>query len=136
MAREQRDLVEVLKLELEFLRNGGYRQDSSWRPKLIFEDSPTCLNYSLPDHTRHCSECVMMQLVPREHRGEKVPCRYIPINDQEQTIQSLYATGTSEELETHLAEWLMNMIERLKLRRVENQTNERDGTPKPGVGRA
>jgi hypothetical protein len=38
MAKAKRDLLEVLRLELEFLRNGGYRQASSWRPKFIFED--------------------------------------------------------------------------------------------------
>jgi hypothetical protein len=136
MAREKRDLLEVLKLELEFLRNGGYRQPSSWRPKMIFEDSPTCLNYSRPEPPRLCSECVMIQLVPEEHRSQKVPCRHIPINEHMQTIQSLYATETAEELEAQLAEWLMNMIQKLELQPAENQASVGDGTLKSGVGRA
>lgn len=48
----------------------------------------------------------------------------------------MYATGTSEEVETQLAEWLMNMIERIESQRVEIQAKEGDGIPKPGVGRA
>ena len=32
MASKKRDLLEVLKLELEFLKGGGYRKWSSWRP--------------------------------------------------------------------------------------------------------
>ena len=49
MASKKRDLLEVLKLELEFLKGGGYRKGSSWRPQFIFEDSPTCLNYGDPE---------------------------------------------------------------------------------------
>ena len=49
MASKKRDLLEVLKLELEFLKGGGYRKGSSWRPQFIFEDSPTCLNYGGPE---------------------------------------------------------------------------------------
>ena len=64
MANKKRDLLEVLRLELEFLENGGYRKVYSWRPQFIFEDSPTCLNYGNPAARRPCSECVLMQLVP------------------------------------------------------------------------
>ncbi len=136
MAREKRDLLEVLKLELEFLRNGGYRQSSSWRPQLIFEDSPTCLNYGDPKHARPCSECVMLQLVPEENREEKIPCRYIPITAHKETIQSLYATGTAEEIETVLAEWLMGTIQRLEVEKTGNQAKQGDGSWKGSSGTA
>ena len=103
---------------------------------MIFEESPTCLNYSHPEHPRPCNECVMMQFIPEEHRGEKVPCRYIPINDQKETIQSMYATETAEELDAQLAEWLMNMIQRLELQQAEDQRSTKNGSPKSAVGRA
>jgi hypothetical protein len=135
MAKAKRDLLEVLKLELEFVRNGGYRPASAWRSKLIFEDSPTCFNFG-SEHSRPCSECVMLQLVPEEHRGERVPCRYIPLNEHKETIQSLYATATHQELEAQLAEWLMNMIRRLEVERIANQSGEAKGTSKAGVGSA
>lgn len=136
MAKEKRDLLEVLKLELEFLKNGGYRQSSSWRARLIFEDSPTCLNYGHPEHIRPCSECVMLQLVPEEHRKEKVPCRHIPITEHEETLQTLYATGTPEEIEAQLAEWLMSTIQRLELERAGNQASDGQGSWKDSVGSA
>jgi hypothetical protein len=136
MAKAKRDLLEVLKLELEFLRNGGYGPASSWRRNLVFEDSPTCLNYGHPAHSMPCSECVMLQLVPEEHRGEKVPCRHIPINEQKETIQSLYATGTSEEIEKELSEWLMNQIEKLGLERAAGKPGGAKETSKADVGRA
>jgi hypothetical protein len=123
MASKNRSLLEVLRLELEFLRSGGYRKLSSWRPQFIFEDSPTCLNYGRPEHTRPCSECVLMQLVPAEFRKDTVPCRHIPLNEHDQTIQSLYQHGTSEELEAALGEWLMNTIQRLELERAQGRSD-------------
>lgn len=118
MANKKRDLLEVLRLELEFLENGGYRKGSSWRPQFIFEDSPTCLNYGNPAPRRPCSECVLMQFVPPPFRDEKVPCRYIPLDQQSETIQSLYRCGTAEELEAAVGEWLMNTIQKLELERM------------------
>jgi hypothetical protein len=105
-------LVDVLKSELEFLDRGGYRK-VSWRPQFIFEDSPTCLNYHSQDQ-KPCSECVLMQLVPPEKREEKVPCRFIPLNERGDTIESLYRSGTQEELESTLRNWLTQEIERFE----------------------
>ena len=123
MARKKRDLLEVLRLELEFLKSGGYRKCSSWHPQFILEDSPTCLNYGSPEHMRPCSECTLMQLVPRESREGTTPCRYIPLNEQNETIQSLYQCGTPEELETAVGEWLMNTIQKLELEKGQRQSD-------------
>jgi hypothetical protein len=130
MANPKRDLLEVLKLELEFLKGGGYRKASSWRPQFIFEDSPTCLNFGTSEHKRPCSECVLMQLVPMESREAAVPCRHIPLNEKDETIQSLYRCGTPEELEAALSGWLMNTIQKLELERAQGHFDRNDVTPK------
>ena len=122
VTRKKRDVLEVLKLELEFLRSGGYRKESSWRPRFIFEDSPTCLNYGDPERKKTCSECVLMSLVPAEYRAGKPPCHYIPLNEQNDTVQSLQQWNTPEELETNLSEWLMNTILKLKFERTQHQS--------------
>ena len=46
MQGDNRYALEILKSKLRFLENGGYRESprTTWRPQLIFEDSPTCLN--------------------------------------------------------------------------------------------
>jgi hypothetical protein len=136
MASKKRDLLEVLRLELEFLKGGGYRKSSSWRPQFILQDSPTCLNYGNPEYKRACSECVLMQLVPAEFREGKVPCRYIPLNEQDETIQSLYQCGTPEELEAAVGEWLMNTIQKLELERTQGQSDLDGLRPKSSVGKA
>lgn len=122
MPNKKRDLLQVLKLELEFLKGGGYRKSSSWRPQFIFEDSATCLNYGQqPGLRKPCSECVLMQLVPAEFRNQQLACRHIPLNEQLETVQSLYQCGTSEELEAAVSDWLMNTIQKLELERAEGR---------------
>ena len=107
----------------------------SWRPQFIFEDSPTCLNYGNPGHRQPCSDCVLMQLVPKEFRRERVPCRHIPLNERSETIQSLYRSGTPRELEAAVGEWLMNAIQKLELERTPGPP-ELDRSSKRSVGDA
>jgi hypothetical protein len=118
MAGKQRDLLEVLELELEFLKGGGYRKFSSWRPQLIFEDSPTCLHFGKQQDSKPCSECALMQLVPPEARQGRVPCRHIPLNEKNETIHLLNQYGTAEELEATVCEWLRNVIRKLEVERT------------------
>src|ERR1700689_4247257 len=82
MYKDERDLLEALKFELEFLEKGGYGRSprEAWRPRYIFEDSPTCVNYDCKETPELCGSCVLTQLVPPELRNEKIPCRHIPLN--------------------------------------------------------
>jgi len=113
---DRQKLASVLKSELTFLESGGYRYEpaSRWRATLIFEDSPICLNYHLSSDRRPCDECVLMQFVPGEYRLKKVPCRYVPLNSQGETLDSLYRSGTQEEVETAVTAWLKGMIRDLE----------------------
>lgn len=135
MAYKNRDLLDVLRLELEFLKGGGYRKSSAWRPQLMFQDSPTCLNYGHPELEKPCSECALMQLVPIECREGIPPCHYIPLNERKDTIESLHQWSTPEELETAMGEWLMTMIQKLELERTQGQSDAKDSVPS-SVGRA
>lgn len=114
--KDKRDLLAVLKAELEFVEKGGYRHTSRapWRPQFIFQDSPSCLNFDPAQPPQPCGDCVLMQLVPESLRSRKVACRYIPLNEQGETIDSFYRSGTREELEAALRKWLRSSIERLE----------------------
>src|SRR5260370_8999912 len=107
MQKDERDLLEVLKFELQFLEDGGYGRSARtpWRPQYIFEDSLTCMNYDSKENPGQCSDCVLMQLVPPDRRSEKIPCHHIPFNVSGDTLHSLYRhrdpnrdRGTSREL--------------------------------------
>lgn len=116
MTNDKRDLLTVLKAELEFLDKGGYRHTAraAWRPQFVFQDSPTCLNFDSTRQPRPCSECVLAELVPEESAKKKIPCRYIPLNERGETIDSFYRYGTAEELEAALGPWLRQTIHRLE----------------------
>src|SRR5579864_6886374 len=116
MTSNRRNLLEVLNAELGFLEKGGYRHTAraDWRPHFIFQDSPTCLNFDPTRPARPCSDCALMQLIPEDQRDKKIPCRYIPLTKDGETIDSFYHTGTQEELETAVWEWLKNTISTLE----------------------
>jgi len=125
MANDERELIEVLRAELEFLEKEGYRHTvrAPWRAQFIFQDSPTCLNFDPTQPRKPCSECALTQLIPEDSRSETVPCRYIPLNEQGETVDSFYRTGTHEELEAAVAQWLKTTIARLEREKSERLRN-------------
>lgn len=116
MTKDNRDLLDVLKAELKFVEKGGYRHTARvpWRPQFIFQDSPTCLNFDSTRPSRPCSDCILMQFVPEDSRSKKIPCRYIPLTEAGETIESFYNTGTQKELEAAVRQWLGTTVDRLE----------------------
>jgi hypothetical protein len=121
MRNNNRDLLELLRAELKFVEDGGYglSPHTPWRAPYIFEDSPSCLNFNDPVRPHPCSECLLMQLVPPALREQDAPCRFIPLNNQGETVDSLYRTGTQKELEEALSGWLHREIRRLEGEQIE-----------------
>ena len=121
MGSGQSASLTILTAELAYLERGGYRNSTHahWYPKLIFQDSPTCLNFHHPLEPRPCSECPLMQFVPSEQKGKKIPCRHIPLNEQGVTLDSLYRTETPDEVEAAVAQWLRSTIQRLELEQAQ-----------------
>jgi hypothetical protein len=129
MFKDERDVLGVLKSELEFLEKGSYARSARepWRYQLFFEDSPTCMNYGSKDESKPCRECVLMQALPPESRGEKIPCRHIPLNAQGETLDSLYRYADQRETEGVLRSWLRTTIARLE----EERRSSRDDAGRP-----
>jgi hypothetical protein len=122
MAKDKRDLLDVLKAELAFLEKGGYQVTARvpWRPQFLFQDSPTCVNFDPTEPQRPCSDCILMQLLPEKLRDKKIACRYIPLNEQGETIDHFYRSGTQEELEAAFSRWLKTTIARLEQEKAES----------------
>ncbi len=125
MLKDERDLLDVLKFELYFLSKGGYQQSSmeDWRPKFIFEDSPTCMNYHAQHNRGPCSACVLMNLVPFKRRFAQVPCRLIPVNSESETLDDLYRYSDQNEIEKTVGRWLKDTIEHLEIQRAAAQSD-------------
>jgi hypothetical protein len=132
MQKDERDLLEVLKFELEFLKDGGYGRSprTPWRPQYIFEDSLSCMNYDSKENPGPCSACVLMYLVPPQARAEKIPCRHIPLNDSGETLDSLYRYSNQVEIEETVEEWLQNTIRLLEEQRLSLRIAH-EQSPKP-----
>ncbi|HET9802465.1 MAG TPA: hypothetical protein VFP96_04470 [Candidatus Acidoferrum sp.] len=116
MAQDRQLLLQKLRDELAFIERGGYREAGrlQWRPQFIFEDSPMCLNRDPTQKHVPCSECVLMQFVPAESKARRAPCRHIPMNEQGETIDAFYRSGTQEELEKAVVAWLKRTINDLE----------------------
>ena len=116
MKGDPQQLVRSLKAELAFLEAGGYWnvEVPSWRAPSIFQDSPTCLRYRRPQDTRPCTECVLAPLVPADQISKQFPCHHIPLNEQGETLDSLYGAGCQERVESAVAKWLRAKISELE----------------------
>lgn len=132
MQRDDRDLLEVLKFERQFLRDGGYGRSprTPWKPQLIFEDSPTCMNFNSA-RVGPCSNCVLIGLVPAEFRGAQVPCRYIPFDESGATLDSLYHHGDQQQTEGTVEHWLDATIQKLEAERAAGPRSHPSPTPPP-----
>ncbi|HKO43065.1 MAG TPA: hypothetical protein VJU84_07240 [Pyrinomonadaceae bacterium] len=116
MAKDNRDLLELLKEELDFIEMGGYGRSvrTPWLPKSIFQDSLSCLNYGYPYRAHPCNECHLIDFVAPEHRTEMVPCHFIPLDEAGDTIESLDSEENQNRTECLLKEWLRNRIAHLE----------------------
>ncbi len=114
MASDERDLLEVLKFELNFLEQGGYGRSvhAPQSPTSMFQDSITCLNFGEPQRPHPCSECMLIDFVPNAARNENVPCHHIPLTPAGETVAAL--EKNQPRLEEAMIAWLRAIIARIE----------------------
>jgi hypothetical protein len=120
MTQDDRDTLEVLKAELEFVEKGGYGRSvkTPWQATSIFQDSPSCLNLGDLERTHPCSECLLIDFVPPESRTQDVPCHYIPLNTKGETIDELEWKENQRQTEETVKSWLRITIQQLEKQKV------------------
>ena len=127
MARssDKRDLLEVLKFELSFLEQGGYGRSvrTPWKPTSIFQDSVSCLNFNDAERPHPCNECILYDLVPQQFHEEGVPCHFIPLNPQGETVDSMERQYNQLELEEAVKSWLRTTIKKLEEEQAVEKSN-------------
>ena len=121
MTKDERDILDVLKDELNFIEKGGYGRSvrSPWQPKSAFQDSLTCINYADPKRTHPCKECHLMDFVTSEHQSEVIPCHFIPLNEAGETIEDLELEDNEAKLERRVKDWL-----RTRIRKIEEERSK------------
>ena len=126
MTKDDRDVLEVLRSELQFIEQGGYGRSvrTPWQPTSVFLDSLSCINYGDPNRTLPCDQCLLASMVPAESRSETIPCHHIPLNDCGETIAKLEDSGDQAKLVEAIKGWLRATIERIEKERA--QTSQPD----------
>src|SRR5579884_317502 len=101
MSKDTRDILEVLRFELNFLEQGGYGRSvrTPWKSTSIFQDSLSCINFNDPERPHPCSQCMLTDFVPGEAQSEVVPCHHIPLNANGETVDTMERTCNQAELE-------------------------------------
>jgi hypothetical protein len=125
MAADLKEIIEQLKLQRDIVKDGGYGRSvrTPWKEERIFRDSITCLNVTEQVKKHPCNECLLWEWVPEDHKDEDIPCQFIPLNEQGNSIAELEEAGKREEAEQALLVWLDSTIQRLeeKLMREESE---------------
>jgi len=120
MAHDDRDILDLLRDEIDFIEKGGYGRSvrTPWKPKSAFQDSLTCINYADPDQSRPCGECHLIDFVPQEHHQDQVPCHAIPVSAEGATISDLELEENDAKLERGLKDWLRARIIKIEIERM------------------
>ncbi len=63
----------------------------------------------------------MIDFVASDHRGDELPCHYIPLNEAGETVDDLELSGNQAKLERALKEWLRAKIKEIETARLEGQ---------------
>jgi hypothetical protein len=116
---DERDVLEVLKFELNFLEQGGYGRSvrTPQVPTSIFQDSISCLNFGEPERVHPCSECMLIDFVPESARNESVPCHHIPLSPAGETVATLERGENQRRVEEAMIVWLRAVIARIEKER-------------------
>lgn len=121
MSKDERDLLTLLKMELDFIEKGGYGRSvrSPWKETSPFRDSLTCVNYALPEKSHPCNECHLIDFVPNDKRNEELPCHFIPLNETGETVEGLEAEGNQSKMEEALKKWMRQKIAELEAAQID-----------------
>src|SRR5208282_2873827 len=108
MAPDLKEIIDQLKLQRSILKDGGYGRSvrTPWKEEQIFRDSITCLNVGEHVKKHPCSECLLWDWVPENHKDEDIPCHFIPLTADGTSVAALEDAGKHEEAEQSLLVWL------------------------------
>ena len=121
-----KEIIDQLKLQRSILNDGGYGRSvrTPWKATQLFRDSLTCLNLDETVKKHPCNECLLWEWVPEEHHDEDIPCHFIPLNAQGESIASLEEENQRDQADRALREWLDSTIAQLEQRLAKEKAPE------------
>lgn len=120
MSTDERDVLEVMRMELDFIEAGGYGQSprTPRKPTSVFQDSLSCVNFGYPYRAHPCHECLLDDFVPEERRGEVAPCHHIQLNEKGETVEGLEVKDNQSLTEKTVKGWLRAKIKKIETERA------------------
>lgn len=117
MGFDKKEMIEALKLEIEFIEKGGYYpsvRDPHRQPR-TFRDSVSCLNLGIEEKEEPCTDCFLSEFVSPEQRlSDGDLCHKIPLNDRGDTVESLQREGDPGKVQAAVLDWLKRTVARLE----------------------
>jgi hypothetical protein len=115
MPQDSRDVLQILRYELNYLEQGGFDRDRA----LLGTESPflgtfSCINYGDPLRSHACHECTLHQFVPDDKKTEEIPCHFIRLNPSGETIAKLLEKNDAARMKAALENWLRATISRME----------------------
>ena len=119
--KDERDVLELLKAELDHIEKGGYGRSvcAPWRPTSVFQDSLTCINYGYPYRAHPCNECFLNELVPSGRRAAAIPCHHIALDAEGTTVEEIESEDNQQMLEEKVKTWLRTKIKEIEDSRAQ-----------------
>ena len=114
MSDSMREVLTLLKKELEFLEHGGYGGTESWKPLSVFLDSPSCPNRLDVERSTPCPQCWLFNFVPERYGRELPACHFIPMTDDGKSVDRMNREYSQAEMREKLKTWLQAEIEHLE----------------------
>jgi hypothetical protein len=115
MTNDERDILELLLLEIDFFRKEGCVRllDTPWLLKSLFQDSMIHSDHGYMRQMRPCVECQPFSLASLFHDLEDVPCHHNFLNEAGGNfrLSDGYAPPGFEHLVTN---WLRARITKIK----------------------
>lgn len=115
MSQNLRDLLQILRYELNYLEQGGYDRDRALPgSESPFLGSNACINFGDPLRSHACLECLLRPFAPEDRQNEDFPCHYIRLNASGETVAELIEKNDPHRLVIALEDWLRATIARLE----------------------
>jgi len=88
MSQDLREVLQLLRYELNYLEQGGYERDRALGTESPFLGTFACINFGDPLRSHACRECPLHQFVPEDKQTEEFPCHYIRLTASGETSPS------------------------------------------------
>ena len=116
MTSDERYILELLLLEMDFFRKGGVVRllDTPWLLKSLFQDSPIHLDHGYRRQMRPCGECRPFNFVPPSIHLDEVPCHHTFLNAADVTIEQSEAYDAQPGFDHVVTNWLRARLTEIK----------------------